>query len=72
MPVVLAAAGPHCCLPCLCGGGLRGRAAHHLPPPHFFLLQLSLLAHLGTVCYKLIYTNVRVAKYTFDWESRGG
>lgn len=27
-------------------------------PTSFFLLQLLLLARLGTVCYKFIYTNV--------------
>lgn len=36
MLVVLAAEGPHWRLPCLCGGGLLGRAACHFPPPHSF------------------------------------
>lgn len=62
MLVVLAAEGPHwgalgvASLP-----SSRWLARESCLPPSptpFFLLQVLLLARLGTVCYKLIYTNV--------------
>lgn len=45
--MVLAAEGPHRCLPCLCGGDLRGRAAHRLPPPHSFCFSYCSLPILA-------------------------